>query len=480
MPVLEAQELVHKTGVSGLLNALRSKIGLNTINYARDCESTLANYFEYVQLLPASESHHHAQPGGMILHALETADIALSLRRKYILPPDAAAEDIPRLAHRWTFGVFLAALAHDVGKTMADLRIVYRTDGASRTWSPLAGSLNDYGARIYQVDFTPSTERDYLAHQKLPVVLMQRIVPQSTMAWMAEDGNLVQEIMNCLSGNYDGPIGALVREADRLSVAQNLQNGPRTRFRAARAVPVIERLMQALRRMLQEGGILPLNRSGGAGWVYEGDLWFVSKRVADEVRDYLRRNESGQGIPGDDKNDRLFDIWQEYGALVPNPATGGAIWRVRVEGEGYRHDFTMLRFPLSTLFARPEAYPAPMAGRITPLESVAGTVEESGTGHPASSALTEDLAAAGARKPELPAAQQSEPAPARMKLIPGRQWWHRRARHRPIPLSPTPEPPPGQRFCPKTIIWTTRKPRRPPTHRPCRHRPSPSGARWRP
>jgi hypothetical protein len=238
------------------------------------------------------------------------------------------------------------------------------------------------------------------------------------MAWMAEDGNLVQEIMNCLSGNYDGPIGALVREADRLSVAQNLQNGPRTRFRAARVVPVIERLMQALRRMLQEGGLLPLNRSGGAGWVYEGDLWFVSKRLADEVRDYLRRNESGEGIPGDDKNDRLFDIWQEYGALIPNPATGGAIWRVRVEGEGYRHDFTMLRFPLSVLFARPQEYPAPMAGRITPLASVAGTVEANGTDDPPSSALTEDPAAAGARKSTLPVAPQSEPARARMNLTP--------------------------------------------------------------
>jgi hypothetical protein len=193
---------------------------------------------------------------------------------------------------------------------------------------------------------------------------MQRIVPQSTMAWLAEDNKLVQEIMNCLSGNYEGAVGRLVQQADRLSVANNLKTGPRTRFKSARAVPVIERLMEALRRMLQEGGVLPLNRSGGAGWVYEDHIWFVSKRVADEVREYLRRNESGAGIPGDDKNDRLFDIWQEYGALVTNPATGGAIWRARIEGEGYSHDFTMLRFSLSALYTRREDYPPVMKGRI--------------------------------------------------------------------------------------------------------------------
>ena len=376
LPVLDAPALLEKSGAHRLQKSVRSKIGLSSANYTRDCETMLASYVEFVQLLPASEAHHHAQPGGLIVHALETADIALALRRSHILPPDAVPEDIARLEHRWTFGVFLAALAHDVGKAMADLRVEYRSDSGPRLWSPVAGSMNDCGAQRYRVDFTPPTERDYLAHQKLPVVLMQRIVPRSTMAWMAEDGKLVQEIMNCLSGNYDGPIGTLVRQADRLSVANNLRHGPRTRFRSARVVPVIERLMEALRRMLQEGGTLPLNRSGAAGWVFEGDIWFVSKRVADEVREYLQKSESGQGIPGDDKNDRLFDIWQEYGALVPNPVTDGAIWRGRVEGKGYVHDLTLLRFPLSILFATPEAYPASMEGRITTTEVESDTLKQ--------------------------------------------------------------------------------------------------------
>lgn len=376
LPVLDAAALLEKSGAHRLQKSVRAKIGLSSANYERDCETMLANYVEFVQLLPASEAHHHAQPGGLIVHALETADIALALRRSHILPPDAVPEDIARLEHRWTFGVFLAALAHDVGKAMADLRVEYRSASGPRPWSPVAGSMNDCGAQCYRVDFTPPTDRDYQAHQKLPVVLMQRIVPRSTMAWMAEDGKLVHEIMNCLSGNYDGPIGTLVRQADRLSVANNLRHGPRTRFRSARAVPVIERLMEALRRMLQEGGTLPLNRSGAAGWVFEGDIWFVSKRVADEVREYLQKSESGQGIPGDDKNDRLFDIWQEYGALVPNPVTGGAIWRGRVEGKGYTHDLTLLRFPLSILFTSPEAYPASMEGRVTTIEGEAESLKQ--------------------------------------------------------------------------------------------------------
>jgi hypothetical protein len=56
------------------------------------------------------------------------------------------------------------------------------------------------------------------------------------------------------------------------------------------------------------------------------------------------------GIPGPEKNDRLFDVWQEYGALVANPETGGAIWRVRVQAEGFDQVLTLLCFPLEKLY----------------------------------------------------------------------------------------------------------------------------------
>ena len=93
-------------------------------------------------------------------------------------------------------------------------------------------------------------------------------------------------------------------------------------------------LMEALRRMLIEGGQLPLNRPGAAGWVHDGYVWFVCARLAEEVRSYLSQHESLQGIPGKDRNDRLFDTWQESGACRPAP-DGGAVWRVRVECESW-------------------------------------------------------------------------------------------------------------------------------------------------
>ncbi len=363
-------------GAASLVASIRVKTGLAPANFERDYGQTMGRFMDFVQLLPASESHHHAQPGGLLLHALETANIALHLRRAQVLPPGVAPEDIQRREHRWTFGVFLAALIHDVGKPLADLHIVIAKQRGEGTWSPLAGTMAECGATRYRVMFGSSRAPhggapgvgNYAAHQRMGIFLLQRLVPQSTLAWLSEDAELLSQLTAFLSGeDKSNAVAWIVTQADRESVRLNLLTGPRTRFASARAVPLIERLMEALRRMLAEGGCLPLNRPGAAGFVADGQVWFVSKRLADEVRAYLAAHESAAGIPGPEKNDRLFDVWQEYGALVANPETGGAIWRVRVQADGFDQVLTLLRFPLEKLYPTPASYPANFAGRVTPL-----------------------------------------------------------------------------------------------------------------
>lgn len=385
LSVLSPDALTRHLGAQALIDAIRVKTGLAPANFEQDYGQTLHRFTAFAQLLPASESHHHAQPGGFLLHALETANIALHLRRTQVLPPGVAPEDIQRREHRWTFGVFLSALLHDVGKPLADLHVVIAKCRSEATWSPLAGDMAACGAIRYQVIFDAAAHvstgqpgsRDYTAHQRLGVFLMQRLVPQSTLAWLAEDAELLAQLTAFLAGeDKTGALARIVIEADRESVRRNLLEGPRTRFARARAVPLIERLMEALRRMLAEGGRLPLNRPGAAGFVADGCIWFVSKRLADEVRAYLAAFESAAGIPGPEKNDRLFDVWQEYGALIPNPVTGGAIWWVRVRMEGFDQVLTLLRFPLDRLYAEAERYPAGFAGQVMPVTDAAEAGEE--------------------------------------------------------------------------------------------------------
>ncbi|TDM05055.1 MAG: hypothetical protein C4K60_20225 [Ideonella sp. MAG2] len=367
--VLCMDELVASSRTQGLLRGLEQRTRFSRAMFARDCLPVLEALADYVQMLPASECHHHAQPGGLWIHLLEVTDAALTFRAGIELPQGATTEERKRLEHRWTYGVFCAALLHDIGKPVTDLHVtLYAHEPRSgRPWAPLAGPMRAHGASHYSVEFVDASERDYQAHHKLGAMLLHQFVPARLIRWLSEEGDVLKQLLAYLSAeSHDGPIGTLIKRADSDSVSRNLLHGPRTRFASARTQPLIERLMEALRRMLKDGGILPLNRPGAAGWVYEDSIWFVCARLADEVRAYLQQHESAQGLPGKDKNDRLFDTWQESGACLPAPE-GGAVWRVWVQCETWRSPdaLTVLRFPLSKLFAKPEDYPAAMNGCIS-------------------------------------------------------------------------------------------------------------------
>jgi len=368
LPVLAARSLIARLEVDRLIAGIREHSHATADNFQRHYAPVIDRVLEFAQLLPASESHHHAQPGGMALHTLETALHALKRRRGLMLPPGVPTEAQQRAQHRWTYAVFLAALLHDTGKAAHDLRITYDSaTHANAVWNPLVGSLLELEARSYQVDFAHAAVRSYAAHRRFPLVLLPKFVPKPVLGWLDEEGTLLQELAEYLSGERrEGTLAELVGAGDRESVRRNLLAGPRQRFASARTTPLIERLMAASRRMLAEGAWLPLNRDGAAGWVAQDAVWFVSKRLADEVRRFLQA-QGDHAVPGEDKNDRLFDVWQEYGALIPNPVTGGAIWRARVEGADYAHELTLLRFPLTRLYPEATRFPAAMQGRIVVL-----------------------------------------------------------------------------------------------------------------
>lgn len=365
LPVLNAQELFQEINAEPFLTRIEQALGLAPENHSVDVTPILNAVAEFVQLLPASESHHHAHPGGLLTHLLEVAAGALYRAEESKLPVGRPTEEQLLHAPRWRFAVLAAALLHDIGKPISDVDVtILSAQGEPAPWDGLGGRMGAFG-HCYRVSFP--LKHEYSAHKRLPVILLTSIVPPSTMRWLSGDPGLLPSLIAYLSGETDGgAIGKLVKAADQKSVADNLLAGSRTRFGTARQVPMIERLMDALRRMLAEGSIT-LNREGAAGFCDGQEMWFVAGTIADKTREYLNHSEireaGAAGIPTD--NSRLFDTWLDYGAVVANGA--GAIWRATVTveraGSPWTQHFTMLRFPLSILF--PEGtYPTPLNGRI--------------------------------------------------------------------------------------------------------------------
>ena len=420
LPILPAADVLVDTDTGAALNALQIASGLNDPTWSKYCRPVVDQVLELMQRLPSSESHHHAEPGGLWIHSLETATISNRLRQGRLLPAGRDTEDVSRHRHRWTAGIIIAALCHDAGKVVTDLRVrLYGPKHPGSPWNATSSAMTTTGATAYAVDFPAATERAYDAHQRLGAMLLQRLAPPDTLTWLGEDPPLLRAMLAYLGNEAapDNEVADIVRRAEVESVRRNLLSGPRTRFATARTVPLIERLMAALRRMLAEGGRLPLNRPGATGYVFEGDLWFASQHLANEVRQYLNQHESGAGIPGEDKNDRLYDVWQEYGACRINPDTGGAIWGARFELPDRSYDLPgMLRFPLEQLFAAPTSYPAPMPGRIVPLARTTNSPGATPTAvaKPAHSPPETLTLAPAATKPAAADAMQAPAAPPKV------------------------------------------------------------------
>ena len=385
LAILTGAELLERTGAAGLLEQIRSRMGLTPSNWERDVLGLVHNFAEFVQLLPASESHHHAQPGGLLVHSMECAAGAISLRQGYKLPLGAAPEDQIRLGSVWTYGVLVAALLHDVGKPIADVVVDLFGEEASQPltrWSGLAGSMRASQASIqashYKVTFPD--QRDYSAHSRLPITLLHALVPASALQWLSTDPGLMTELLTYLDGSDQqragtrpGALREMVTKADMQSVADNLKAGVRTRFAAARNLPLIERLMQGLRALFAEGHVA-LNRPGAAAFVDPDGIhiWVVAGVAADQTRKLLELREEKQagaaGLPAD--NTRLFDTWAEYGVLVQPPKEfgKGSVWWVHIELDGWSQVLTVLKFPVDKIYAPGTPRPAVLNGTVTPVE----------------------------------------------------------------------------------------------------------------
>jgi integrating conjugative element relaxase (TIGR03760 family) len=383
LPVLTSSQLLEQLNLKPLLATLEQRSGLSHESFARDVRVVIDAVAELVQLLPASESHHHAHPGGLLTHLLECANHALALRQGVIMPKGALPEEIGMNQHRWTYAVLIAALLHDIGKPLTDLTITaYRAD-RTWIWAPITGSLVQTKASEYLVAF--NANRTYADHQSLSIQLLQRFVPSGALSWINEIPLVLAALTSYLSCAADDnhPFASLIERADGESVRHNLAHGSRTRFASAAREPLIETIMWALRQMLDESR-LPLNRAGAVGWVYQGEIWFVSKRLVDEIRAYLVETKRNEGFPSADRNDRVFDCLQDYGAVIRNPMNQKAIWNARVElgGDGtnpWSSDLTLLRFSLGKLYSDPARFPPAINGsiRLSTVEVVEQAIRQS-------------------------------------------------------------------------------------------------------
>ena len=444
--ILRADELIHILDLNPSLSNIRINLGLSDENWAKDALPFLKTYIEFVQRLPASESHHHAGDGGLVKHTLDVAALALTASSAQSWPPNAKTEDIAKKTAVWRYGIMCAAILHDVGKTITGFVVELYDDPADHDkmlWMPDAGSMADTGKTYYRLEF-PDAKSAYAMHAEIAWTFFQALVPPHVRQWIAAvDPTLMIALRSYLSGKKDAsPLADLITKADMASVSRDLRAGSRQRFASAKRTPLIETIMDTLREMLSERGAhFSIATTAGGDLFRKGDIvYMMSKNVPDYIRKYLRstNNRAAGSFPND--NQRIFDTLLEYGAVIPpshdkhRAISNIKVTFIRQDGNTVDGDFSVLAFNASTLY--PDGnYPEEFRGILIPNRSPAPQAMEP---EPTPQAMEPEPTPQAMEPEPTPQAMEPEPTPQAMEPEPAPQAME----PEPAPQAMEPEPAP--------------------------------------
>lgn len=351
---MSAKELLNTELRKKYLSMLWQQVSMSQEMFNQLYQEPIERYAEMVQLLPASEAHHHSHLGGMLDHGLEVLSFAAKLRQSYVLPQNAAPEEQSKQRDAWTAAVIYMALVHDIGKVIVDIEIHLKDGTRWFAWN---------GLPLQPYKFIYVKNRDYELHPVMGSYLANYLIPTSAINWLAKYPEPFTALMYGMSGHYDKAnlLAEIVQKADQNSVTLAL-GGDIGKLTQKPIMSFAKQLLIAIRHLLQRKLTINNPKGGSDGWLTEDGLWLMSKTAADQIRAYLLE----QGISAPKDNPKLFSEMQSLGIIESNE-DGNAIWRCRVKaasGWTPAKTFTLIRLKPEVAWENIDARPSFFLGKV--------------------------------------------------------------------------------------------------------------------
>lgn len=306
---------------SELIAGLQDALAMTDGDYQTLVLPLIARYGAFAHLLPASETHHHRGAGGLFRHGLEVAVHCARASRGRLFALDRLPQERRQLEPRWQLAAAVVGLLHDVGKPVADLVVLDRA-GTSR-WQPIDETISDWARRagIDRYFLRWNGQRLHQGHEVFTTSVFPQLLTRELRRWLMDPDPLVwYSLGSVLAGRDDqARLADLMREGDRLSVAQDLRENRLDPEALSLGVPLERYLIDTMRTLLRDG-TWAVNRPGARVWVFPSGLHLVWPESAQDVVHRLAEARV-PGIPRDP--DTLADLLLERQLAIPCPLAAG-------------------------------------------------------------------------------------------------------------------------------------------------------------
>lgn len=215
--IIPAALILAEERREALIGQIRTFSALDETRFDSLCLSLLHNFVNHCQSLPETATSYYAQQGGLLDHALNRTEAALSLFQQYLVL--GSQSELSEEQKLWQYALFSAAILQGIGKLQIDFNIgLYDNNGQFlKSWNPLLESLATLGS-YYSSEFMPQSDEEF--RRRLNLLIARLLIPAGGFAWIASNPNVLAVWLALLNEDAEGAgtLGAILIRADAIAI----------------------------------------------------------------------------------------------------------------------------------------------------------------------------------------------------------------------------------------------------------------------
>ncbi len=215
--IIPAAILLSEEKREALMTQIKTASALDEARFDSLSLNLVNNLVNHCQSLPDTSSSYYSQQGGLLDHALNRTEAALSLFQQYLMLD--SQEKLSEEQSLWQYALFSAAILQGIGKLQIDYLIeLYDNNGQLlKQWNPLLENLVEVGS-YYRYEFQKESSVEF--RRRLNLLIARLLMPSSGFAWIASNPEVLAVWLALLNEDIEaaGTLGAILVRANAISI----------------------------------------------------------------------------------------------------------------------------------------------------------------------------------------------------------------------------------------------------------------------